>query len=110
MGKHMTDITIDTIEQLELPYEAGDTSYEDSAARLLDFIRWDSQLTGVVNDEIVDQRRWYTTYRDVYQLPSGRYIEVIHDRGSTEMQEDGSMTINEVRPTQVTVTEYRRVR
>lgn len=107
----MSDVTIETIENLELPFSGGDSvhSGDRTGYDILEFLDWGGEATGVLNDQIINQRRWYTTYRDVYELPSGKLIEVIHDRASTEMQEDGGFTIDEVEPYEVTVTRYRRV-
>ncbi len=92
----------------DLPFEG----YVDEHRDLLDELHWGKDHKTEVADEIIDQRRWATTYRSVYRLPDGQYVELTEDRPSTEMQEGGdfSFELYEVEPVQVTAVKYRRVR
>lgn len=99
----MTQDNIDSIiDAFGLPYSGDDPD-------LLDALRWGSD-TELVHEEIIDQRRWVTTYRIVFKLPSGRFVALIEDRGSTEMQENAEeYELVQVRPQEVTTVEYVRV-
>lgn len=88
---------------------------EFPADRLAEIISGDDDDFIVVpgTDEIVDQRRWTTSFEIVVQeKSSGKYYQVYYERGSTEYQEtdlfggDDPVTVVEVEPKQVTTTKY----
>lgn len=64
----------------------------------------------IVESEMCDQRRWVTVYRDIvtHEDFPDEYVEVMYERGSTEMQEGDrdSTTFTKVVPNQVVVTKY----
>lgn len=64
----------------------------------------------VVESEMCDQRRWATVYRDIvtHEDFPDEYVEVMYERGSTEMQygDRDSTTFTRVIPHQVVVTKY----
>lgn len=75
----------------------------------------DRNLFEIVETQMVDQRRWETTYEIVFKFED-RFFRSQYDLGSTECQEsmpyeydgddDDMIEVEEVFPKEVTVTQY----
>lgn len=64
----------------------------------------------IVEDEMIDQRRWVTVHRAVLRKGT-ELVGLDYEAPSTEMQEGGDFdwSFYEVEPYEVTVTKYRKV-
>lgn len=72
-------------------------------------IMWGDSYKSVTEETIEDQRRWHTSYSQVFKkLEDGTFWLVNWDRGSTEQQDDGPENIYlvQVAPKEVIVTKY----
>lgn len=70
----------------------------------------DEDFTEVTIKEIYDQRRWATCYSQVFKYKDGTFWKASWKRGSTECQEtDLQLSVWQVEPVQVTVTQYKAV-
>lgn len=66
-----------------------------------------------IEKKIIDQTRWHTIFKEIKKDPiTGRYVEYIYERGSTEQQDmcrdDMQWSICEVFPKEKTITVYER--
>lgn len=61
-----------------------------------------------VQDEVVDERRWFNVHEVIYSIPSERtFLRVREGHGATEYQEhDGIYDVVQVYPQEKTVIEY----
>lgn len=67
----------------------------------------------LVQDKMIDQRRWVTVHNRVVKTPDGRYLAYNYDTPSTEMQEGSESTVEpedlyEVEPHEVVTIVYKR--
>ncbi len=67
----------------------------------------------VIEDEIIDQRRWSTVHKRIFKFED-KFYQTIYSHGSTECQdespyedEDDDIECPEVEPYEVTLTKYR---
>lgn len=63
----------------------------------------------VTSESIYDQTRWSTSYEQVFKYKDGTFWNASWSRGSTEYQDEGveNLTLVQVEPVQVTVTQYK---
>lgn len=74
---------------------------------LSEWVQGELDTFPIVVDEIVDQGRWETTHRYVYDLGDDVFIQSYEVRGSTEMQEaDADLDISRVYKKEVLTTVY----
>lgn len=60
----------------------------------------------LIEEEIVDQRRWVTVYEGIFKhTPSGKFYSVDYEKGSTECQESEYFYDDEIEFTEVEQTE-----
>lgn len=66
----------------------------------------------VTDSEIVDKYRWHVVYQKVVRnIETGKYYRLFWSQGATEYQDNGieDVSIEEVRPVEVTKVEYVKV-
>lgn len=66
----------------------------------------------VADSEIVDKYRWHVVYQKVVRNnETGKYYRLFWSQGATEYQDNGieDVSIEEVRPVEVTKVEYVKV-
>lgn len=70
----------------------------------------DCEYTPVTREEIYEQDRWYTYYKQVFKKSDGTFWELDWGRGSTEQQEyEGDYYFIQVKPVEKTITVYEPV-
>lgn len=66
----------------------------------------------LVEDEIVDEKRWSIVHSQVWSLTDGSFIRFSFESPATEMQEGQpyNTSAEEVEPYEVTVTKFREIK
>lgn len=68
----------------------------------LDIVRDRHEDWEMIEEEIVDQRRWVTVYEGIFKHnPSGKFYSVDYEKGSTECQESEYFYDDEIEFTEV---------